>query len=77
MLKVAIPASNGRGEVGNDYAQAVASAATRLFSYLVLEPLLALLPHHAPSCLESVAQKFKALPFYQTVPNVGFVRVQG
>ena len=39
MLEVAIPASDHRGEIGNNPRHAVASGATCLFAYLVLETL--------------------------------------
>jgi len=73
MLEVAIPASDHRGEVGNDFAQAVASGATGLFAYLVLEPLQALFPHPALACLEPVAQKLKTLSRNPAVPDTGFI----
>ena len=55
MLEIAIPASDHRGEIGNDPLHAVASRATGLFADLVLEPLQALFPHHAPPRFEPVA----------------------
>ena len=64
VLEVAIPASDHRGEVGNDPRQTVASGATCLFPYLVLEPLQALFPHPALARFEPVAEKLEALPFY-------------
>ena len=75
MLEVAIPASDHRGEVGNDPRHAVASRATCLFAYLVLEPLQALVPHRVLTCLESVAKKLKPSSFKQAIPNMGFVRI--
>jgi len=77
MLEVAIPASDRRGEVGDDPRHAVASGATCLFADLVLEPLQALYPHHALSRFEPVAKKLEPLSFKQAIPNVGFVRVKG
>lgn len=77
VLEVAIPASDHRGEVGNDPRQAVASGATCLFAYLVLEPLQALFPYPALSRFEPVAQKLESLPFYSAIPDVGLVGMQG
>lgn len=75
MFEIAKPAFDCWGEVGNNYAHAVASGTSRLLAYFVLEPLQALLPHPAPACLKPVAQKFETLPLYQTVPYMGLVRV--
>lgn len=77
MLEVAIPASDHRGEVGNDPHQAVASGATCLFAYLVLEPLQALFPYPALSRFEPVTQKLEALSLYPAIPDVGLVGMQG
>jgi len=76
MLEVAIPASDHRGEIGNNPRHAVASRAPCLFADLVLEPLQALFPHRALSCFEPVAKKFEPLPFKQAIPDVGFVRMK-
>jgi len=75
MREIAIPASNHRSKVSNDTRQTIASTATCLRPYLVLEPLQALLPHPALPRLKTVAQKLKFLPLYPAVPDMGFVRM--
>lgn len=76
MFEIPEPPSDHRGQVINDGAQTLASGAFCLLAYLVLEAFETFVPYPAPSCLEAVAQKLKALSLDQTVPNVGFVRMQ-
>jgi hypothetical protein len=57
--------------------QTVTSATSRLFAYLVLEPLQALLPHQTLPRFETVTRKFKALTFYPAIPDIGLIRMQG
>src|SRR5207244_13483361 len=77
VFEVTEPASKHWVEIIDDPSQAVASAAARQISHLVLERLQALLAHQPAACLKPVAQEIEPLSRLAAVAGPRLVWVQG
>src|SRR6266480_4498779 len=77
VLEIAKPPPKHRVEILDDPLQAIAQAAARHPSHLVLERLQALLAHQPATCLKPVAQEIEPLSRLAAVADPRLIWMQG